>query len=116
MIVGLNFIRYSTDPYQLLQRLVNVILRIVEQETSRETGFLCSLADDPDYSPGTLTNVADVLREDVAMENLAPQVEQLMEQVGTTPRHVWCFSVFKWTDSLDVVFLFWTTDKYTSMT
>ena len=75
--------RFTPDPYKHLQRLVNVILRIISQETDQKKAFLSSFALDPDYSEATMRNVAQVLLQDDVCAALSPQVEEFINQVLT---------------------------------
>ena len=77
------YCRYGFDPVKLVSQLVDILLRIVQQETSKTMGFVQSLSTDADYNSATLQKVLSVIRHKSATVSNAAVIdfEQLLNEV-----------------------------------
>ena len=76
--------KYNFNPRELLSQIVQILLRIIQEERMKELHFVKSLASDPDYNPATVQKACDVLRsKNILEETYVKEFEVLNEEVNT---------------------------------
>lgn len=81
--------KYRFNPRELLSQIVQILLRIVQEEKSKELHFVNSLAGDPDYNPATLQRACDVLRsKNIVEETVVKEFEILNEEVNSIVQYM----------------------------
>ncbi|XP_064597872.1 uncharacterized protein LOC135464377 [Liolophura sinensis] len=75
--------KYNFDPQSLLMKIVNVILRIAEQDSSTKEGFVVAMATDADFSPPVLEKTLSVIaRKNLVEEDSLNSFQKLIETMN----------------------------------
>lgn len=75
--------KYNFNPRELLSQIVQILLRIIQEERSKELHFVKNLAADPDYNPATMQKACDVLRsKNILEESSVKEFETMNEEVN----------------------------------
>jgi len=74
--------RYSFKPKQLLKEIIEILLRIVKQDTSKSMGFLHSMASDPDYNETTMEKVLSIIQsKGFVEETIVTEFTQVLQEL-----------------------------------
>lgn len=88
--------RYDFNPVELLLDIVNIILRITVEDTSRTDGYLVSMVKDPDFELANLEKAQSVIiSKGFADDDTVSKLAQLLDQVRHQHRQSlwwwWCW-------------------------
>ncbi|KAK7466645.1 hypothetical protein BaRGS_00037253, partial [Batillaria attramentaria] len=77
-----NMAKYDFNPGELLLTIINIILRITDQDHSRHDGYLVSMVRDPDFEVANVEKAQSVISgKGLAGEDTVDQIGQLVEQL-----------------------------------